>query len=281
MSRPIWSGSISFGLLNIPVILHSAENKTDLKFHLLDSRDKSRVKYVRINEETGEEVPWGEIVKGYNYDDGKYVLLDDKDFKQAAPEAVKSIELIAFVDRDAISYVYFETPYYLVPAKSGEKGYVLLREVLRRTEKVGVAKVVIRTRQYLAVVLSQDNALVLDLIRFQQELRETSELDIPSNDLKKYKVTKQELDIAAQLVDSLSAKWNPTEYHDDYRDALMKFIRQKITKGGKAVAAVAEEPEEEGRGKVIDMMALLKESVKQKGKPARGKPARVETRKSA
>ncbi len=280
MGRPIWSGSISFGLLHIPVILHSAENRTDLKFHLLDSRDNSRIKYARINEETGEEVPWNEIVKGYNYDDGKYVLMEEKDFQQAAPEAAKTVELIAFVERNAIDYVYFETPYYLVPAKGGEKGYVLLREVLKTSGKVGVAKVVIRSRQYLAVVLSEGNALVLDLIRFQQELRDPSELNLPGPDLKKYKVTKQELDVAEQLVDSLSAKWNPKEYHDDYREALMKFIRKKIDRGGKAVAEVEEEPEEEKEGKVIDMMALLKQSLKKKGS-ARGKPARTETRKSA
>ena len=155
MSRPIWKGHVSFGLVNIPVVLHSAEKQFDLHFRLLDSRNHARVRYERINEETGEEVPWKDIVKGYEYDEDKMVVLDDKDFKQVAVEVNQSVEIEHFVDGEHIQFVYFDRPYYLVPDKKGEKGYVLLREVLRRNGKTGIAKVVIRkaSRKYFEAVL--------------------------------------------------------------------------------------------------------------------------------
>ena len=264
MSRPIWKGHITFGLVNIPVVLHSAEKQFDLHFRMLDSRNKARVRYERVNEETGEEVPWQDIVKGYEYEEGRYVVLGDEDFEKVAVEVNKSVEIENFVEGKQIPYVYFDKPYYLVPDKKGEKGYVLLREVLRKTGKVGIAKVVIRTRQYLAALLAEGNVLVLDLLRFQQEIRDTSELEIPANPVKSYKISEKEMNLAQQLVDSMSTEWDPKQYHDEYRDALMKWIEKKAKAAGAPVEVQSKGKEEKtGRGKVIDMMGLLKKSVQQ------------------
>lgn len=262
MSRPIWKGHISFGLVNIPVILHSGEKQFDLHFRLLDSRNHARVRYERVNEETGEEVPWQEIVKGFEYEEGRYVVLNDADFEQVALEVNKSVEIESFVDGKDIDYVYFDKPYYLEPDKKGEKGYVLLREVLRRSGRVGIAKVVIRTRQYLAALLPQSDVLVLELLRFYQEIRDASELNIPGGSVKSYKISEKELDLAQQLVESMSAKWRPQQYQDDYRKALMKWIEKKSQSGR---AGPSRQPggkeSKSGSGKVIDMMGLLKKSV--------------------
>src|SRR3989339_1380560 len=179
MARPIWKGHITFGLVNIPVTLYSAEKRDELHFKLLDSRNKARVHYERVNEETGEEVPWSEVVKAFEYDKGNYVLVEEEDFKRAAPEATQAVEIQDFVDREDVDYVYYDKPYYLMPGKKGEKGYVLLREILRRTGKVGISKVVIRTRQYLDALLAEGDALVLELLRFDQEVRKPEEFDLP------------------------------------------------------------------------------------------------------
>lgn len=264
MSRPIWKGHITFGLVNIPVVLHSADKQFDLHFRLLDSRNKARVRYERINEETGEEVPWQDIVKGYEFEEGRYVVLKDEDFEKVAVEINKSVEIENFVDGKQIHYVYFDKPYYLVPDKKGEKGYVLLREVLRKTGKVGIAKVVIRTRQYLAALLPEGNVLVLALLRFQQEIRDTAELNIPANSVKSYKISEKEMNLAQQLVESMSTDWDPKQYHDEYRDALMKWIEKKAKAAGSPTGVQAKQKEEKtGNGKIIDMMGLLKKSVQQ------------------
>jgi DNA end-binding protein Ku len=161
MARPIWNGNISFGLVNIPITLFSAEKKSELHFKLLDKRNRSGIRYERVNEDTGEAVPLDQIVKGYEYDPGDYVLLTDEDFKKAAVEATQSIEIADFVDLSSIEYTYFEKPYYVVPGKKADKGYVLLREVLKRTGKVAISKVVIHSRQYLSALIPQENALIL------------------------------------------------------------------------------------------------------------------------
>lgn len=264
MSRPIWRGHITFGLVTIPVVVHSAEKQFDLHFRLLDSRNHARVRYERINEDTGEEVSWQDIVKGFEYEEGKYVVLKDEDFEKVAVEVNNSVEIENFVDGKQIDYVYFDKPYYLIPDKKGEKGYVLLREVLRRTGKVGIAKVVIRTRQYLAALLPQSNVLVLELLRFHQEIRGTSKLDIPEGSVKSYKISEKELTLAQQLVESMSAKWEPHRYHDEYRDALMKWIEKKSKHtGSRTSLKPAMKDKKVGSGKVIDMMGLLKKSMQQ------------------
>ena len=179
MARPIWNGTISFGLLNVPVQLYSGERTVDLHFRMLDSRDNSPVRYERVNSETGEEVPWKELVKGFEYSKGNYVVLDEADIRKAAPQSTETVEIEAFVQRDQIDPMFFEKPYYLVPSKKAEKGYVLLREVLAKTGKVGISRVVIRTRQYLAALSPRGDALMLDLMRFPQEIVKADEFSLP------------------------------------------------------------------------------------------------------
>lgn len=272
MARPIWKGHISFGLVNVPVVLYPAENRTELSFRLLDSRNKARVKYERVNEATGEPVPWDDIVKAYEYDDGSYVVLTDDDFKRAAAEATQTIEITEFVERENLDDRYFDKPYYLVPDRKGEKGYVLLRETLERTGKVGIAKVVIRTRQYIAALEPLENALVLYLLRFHDELRDIHELNLPQRGLKEYKISPKEVDLAERLVDSMAATWEPQKYHDEYRDALMQWIVKKATQGDMAEPPPAADEDRQTAGEIFNFMDVLKRSVEQKSKD-RKKPA--------
>lgn len=262
MARPIWKGNISFGLVNIPITLFTAENKQELHFKLLDRRTRSEVRYERVSEATGQQVPLEEIVRGYRYEGGDYILLTEEDFKKAAVEATQMIEISDFVDLKSIEYEYFEKPYYVVPDKRAEKGYVLLREVLRRTGKVAISKVVIRTRQYLAALIPQGDALVLEILRYYRELREQSEFSFPAGNLEEYKVSERELQVAQMLVESMTGEWNPMQYHDEYHDALMQWIEKKARAGG-AVSPAGERAGARERGKVVDMMELLKQSVEQ------------------
>jgi len=281
MARPIWKGHISFGLVSIPITLYSAEKRFDLHFKLLDSRDKAKIRYSRVNEVTGEEVPWDQIVKGYEYDDDKYVIVEDEEFKKVAVEATRTIEIEDFIERDSIDYPYFDKPYFVVPDKKNQKGYVLLREVLRNTGKVGIAKVVIHTREYLSALFASEDVLVLELLRFEQELRSPGEFELPEGSLSDYKVTKKEVELAEKLVEAMTTKWQPKKYKDEYRDELMEWIQKKAKSGGvEAAPESPEEPEEEG-GKVIDMMELLKKSVEGKGGGgrARGKTAAPKRKK--
>ncbi len=268
MARPIWKGHITFGLVNIPITLYSAEKKSELHFNLLDSRDHSRVRYERVNETTGEEVPWDQIVKGYEYEDGSYVLLNDEDFKKASVEATQAIEIEDFVDLADIDYVYFDKPYYLVSGKKGEKGYALLRETLKRTNKVGIARVVIHTRQYLAALIPVGNALTLELLRFHHEIRDAEEFDLPGDNLQDYKITDKELDLAEQLVNNMAADWKPEKYQDEYRGSLMRWIEEKVESGQTEPAVESGKEEGHGGAEIIDIMDLLKKSVSAKGKQA-------------
>jgi DNA end-binding protein Ku len=267
MARPIWKGHISFGLVNVPVMLQAAESRQKLSFKLLDKRDKAGIRYQRINDKTGKEVAWDQIVKGYDHGDGEYVLLTDKDFKNAAVEATQTIDIVDFVDRDEIDQMYYDQPYYLVPGKKGEKGYVLLRETMERTGKLAIGRVVIRTREHLAAVFPRGDALVLNLMRFHHELVDPGKLDVPTGDMKKYKISPKEVAMAEKLVDAMSAKWKPEKYRDEYYDALMKYIHKKAKTGEVALAPTKREQ----AGKIIDLMELLEKSVK--GKPKAAKKA--------
>lgn len=261
MAQAIWKGHISFGLVNVPVALYSAEKRSELQFQLVDSRNHARIRYKRVNEVTGEEVPWENIVRGYPYD-GSYVLLFDEDFEKVAIETTRTVEITDFVKAEEIDPSYFDKPYYLTPEAHGEKSYVLLRETLRRSGRVGIAKVAIRTREYLACLYPLDNALVLNLLRFNHELRAMDEFEIPQQKLEEYRVSARELELAGQLVEAMSGSWKPEQYKDDYRDAMMKWIQEKIKSGQTEVAPEVVAPEvEEGRGRVIDIMELLRESV--------------------
>jgi DNA end-binding protein Ku len=281
MARPIWKGHISFGLVNIPVTLFSGEKRADLQFRLLDSRNQARVRYERVNEVTGEEVPWDEIVKGYEFDEGNYVLLTDEDFEKAAVENTQTVEIEDFVDEAVIEYAYFDKPYILVPGKKGDKGYVLLRETLRKTNKVGIAKVVIRSRQHLAAVIASGDALILELMRFVDELRDPSEFDLPNQDLDEYKITKKELDMAERLVESMTAEWEPEKYHDDYREALLKWIEDKMKADGHVSAPQPDKEEGAPAGEIVDFMTLLRKSVEETGSGKRSSKTKSKAKSSS
>src|SRR4051812_16708878 len=263
MARAIWKGSISFGLVNIPIGLYPATRKEDLKFRLLRQSDLSPVNYKRVAEKDGKEVPWDQIVKGYEYEKGKYVVLKEADFQRVDLEATQTVDIKDFVDLDEIDPIFFYKPYYLEPQKGGDKAYALLRDSLKEKKKVGIAKVVIKTREYLAGVKPEDGALVLELMHFADELADTSTLHIP----KKVEVGKRELNMATALIDSMSAKWNPEKYKDDYREALMEVIEEKVEAGGKEIE---EKPKKAPKPtKVIDLVSVLQKSLEQSG--AKGK----------
>lgn len=283
MARPIWNGTISFGLLNVPVQLYSGERSVDLHFRMLDSRDQSPVRYERVNSETGEEVPWKEIVKGFEYSKGSYVVIDEEDLRKAAPESTETVEIEAFVDRADIDPMYFEKPYYLVPGKKAEKGYVLLREVLARTGKVGISRVVIRTRQYLAALSPRGDALMLDLMRFPQEIVKADEFTLPKGTSKTMRVTPQELGMATQLIEAMTKKWDPDDYRDEFRAQLRKIIDEQIArqKGKKVRAPKTEEAQPaEATTNVVDFMELLKRSLEKDGKRGSRAASRKSTRKA-
>jgi DNA end-binding protein Ku len=277
MARSIWKGSITFGLVNIPVGLYSAEKREEtVSFHLLDRRNMARVKYKRVSEETGREVPWDETVRGYEIEGGKHVVLSDEDLQRAAPEKTQTVDILDFVDAGEISPLFFDKPYYLGPEKKGAKSYALLRETLRRTNKVGIAKVVIRTKQYLAAVLVEEQAIVLNVLRFAHELRDPKELDLPSG---KEGVSERELDMAERLVEGMVSDWDPEKYRDDYYKDLKKLIKDRVEAGELEESPEAPPaPKPERGGQVVDLMALLKRSVEEK--PGR-KPARKAAKKSA
>ena len=275
--RAIWKGSINFGLVNIPAALYTAEASNDLDFDLLDRRDFSPIHYKRVNAKTGEEVPWEQIIKGYQYKKGDYVALTEQDFTNANVEATQSIDIMNFVDASEISPIYFDKPYYLEPLKAGRHAYALLREVLTKSGKVAIAKVVIRTRQHIAAVMVQDEVLVLNLLRFPTELRDASGLDLPESGSKNGAAfSSQELKMAEHLVEMMSGEWNPEQYHDEYREDLLKLIDKKIKSGQTKEIQTEEAPRRERPGKVVDIMHLLRQSVDQgrkKEEPARRRKA--------
>jgi DNA end-binding protein Ku len=270
-SRPMWKGSIDFGLVSIPVALYPAETSSGIEFDLLDKRDFSRVRYRRVNEKTGREVPWDQIVRGYQYKKGEYVAMTDQDFRNASVEGTRSIDITRFVDGSEISPLYYDTPYYLGPLKNGRRAYALLRDVMKKTGKAGVAKIVIRTRQHLAVLLVQGDVLVLNLVRFAHELHDASTFDVPEADSKAAKVSRQEVNMAEQLVATMAGKWNPKIYRDDYRDDVLKLIERKVHSGQTKTVEPAEPAARPKRiAKVVDIMHLLRQSVedaKRKGEP--------------
>lgn len=261
MPHAVWKGSLSFGLLNIPVALYPGERGHDLRFTLLDSRDQAKVRYRRVNEETGREVPWNQVVKAYEYDGGDFVLVTREDFEKARVETTRNVEIMTFVNAEDIAPVYFERPYFLEPAKGGEKAYALLRETLARTGKAGIARLVIHEREHLAALLPYGRALLLDLLRFHQELRDPAELDLPGM-ASEYKVGERELNMAQALVEAMAGPWRPEQYHDEYRERLKAWIDEKIATGAETRAPVPEE-EPAPAGKVVDMMDLLRRSVEQ------------------
>lgn len=253
MPRSIWSGAISFGLVNVPIKLFSAVSPKDVRFHQLDAKTRSRVKQKRVSAATGDEVPYEEIVKGYELGPDTYVTISPEELDSLDPKATKSIDIEDFVDLDQIDPIFYERPYYLVPDKGGTKAYALLREAMRETNKVGIARLVLRTKQYLAAIRPMGDALVLETMLFADEVVPTDELDLPGNDIE---VTEREEKMARQLIDSLTTDFDPEKYKDEYRERVLELIEQKAAGQEIVVEDTAEEAP-----KVVDLMAALEASL--------------------
>jgi DNA end-binding protein Ku len=254
--RPIWTGAIGFGLVNIPVKIYSATESSNLDLDMLDKKDHAHIKYMRVNENSGKEVEWGNIVKGYKYNDD-YVVLDDKDFEAASAKKTKTIEISDFVKEEEISSLYYETPYYLEPDKSGTRPYKLLLDALKKTKKVGVASFVMRNKEALAILRPDGDVIVLNKIRFEEEIRDPNELTLPKN----AEVKPAELKMAITLIDQLTAKFDISKYKDTYNDELLKLIKAKA--GGKKIKAPVMKVV---HSKTKDLMDQLKASLDVKRK---------------
>ena len=254
MARSIWKGSIAFGLVNIPVEVHSATRDHRPKFRLLHAKDKEPVRYERVCQRDGKPVAWADLVKGYEYAKGQFVVLTKDDFKTAAVEKTKAIDIIDFVDAADIDERYFETPYYLLPGTGADRAYVLLREAIRESARVGIAKIILRDAQHLAALESIGDALVLTMMRFSDELADFGDFTFPH----KGTIRPAELKMARQLIAGLEAKWDPAKYTDEDKDNLMRVIRAKMK--GKTPTLV---PEEHGstRADVVDLMSRLRASL--------------------
>ncbi len=256
--RAIWTGAIGFGLVNIPIRIFSATQDSNLDLDMLDKKDHAKIRFKRINEDSGREVSWENIVKAYDYN-GKYVILDDDDFQKASPEKSKIIEILEFVKEEEIESIYYETPYYLEPQKSGVKAYALLREALKKTGKVGVGNFVMRSKESLCVLKPMDQVILLQGIRFAQEIRNIKELDIPG----KSTIKPVEMQMATALINQLTGPFNISKYKDSYSDQLLKLIHAKAN--GKNLKP---SPLRVVHSKSKDLMTQLKESLQTKKKKA-------------
>ena len=251
--RAIWSGSISFGLINIPVKLHSAVQTESLDLDMLNKEDLAPIRFARIDTQTGEEVDFKNIVKGYQYAKGKYVVITDEDFEAAAPQKSKSIDIVQFVKSEAIDPVYFEKPYYIVPAKGAEKSYHLLLQALEKADAAGLAEFMLRNREHVCAIRAYNGTLILAQMRYQEELKAAPEVALPKKD----KITGKELELALKLVEQLTDDFNPAAFKDDYMAAIKKVIKAKAA--GKKIRIA--EPKEEKTAKVKDLMQMLKKSL--------------------
>jgi len=271
MPRAIWKGSISFGLVSIPVELHTAVRDHRPKFRMLHARDKSPVRYERVCQRDGKPVAWEDLVKGYEYEKGRFIVLTKEDLKAVALNKDKAIDILDFVKSEEIDDRYFETPYYLTPDKGGQHAYALLREALKQSGRTGIAKIIIREAQHLAAVEVIDDAIVLTLLRYADELVDGEQLAFPAAD----KVRKAELDMAKMLIDNLAADWDPSKYTDEYRENLMKLIKARM-KGEKPHLPAAEAP---ASGQVVDLMERLRQSLNARAGSS-GSPNRVKNKKT-
>jgi DNA end-binding protein Ku len=267
MARALWKGSIAFGLVNIPVELHTAVRDSRPRFRMLHAKDQSPIKMERVCARDGKPVAWEELVKGYEYQKGHFVVLTKEDFQHAALEKSRTVDIRNFVKGEEIDDRFFETSYYLTPAKGGERAYALLREAIREAGLVGVATIVLREAQHLAALEVKKDAMVLTLMRYAEELVDTSEFSFPAAK----DVRKPELQMARTLVENLADKWDPSQYTDEYRANLMKIIKAKM-KGKEAHLDVPEEPQQ---AEVVDLMERLRRSLQGAGKAAPKKPARA------
>ncbi|NHL71030.1 Ku protein [Burkholderia ambifaria] len=260
--RMIWKGAISFGLVHVPVQLFPATRTVKPSFRLLDKRSMDPVGYRQINKRTGKEVTREDIVRGYEYEKERYVVLTDDEIRAANPESTQTVDILTFVDADAVSFLYLDTPYYLVPDRKGEKVYALLREALKDSGKIGIALVVMRDRQHLGALIPVGPLLALDTLRWQEELRPLDELSVPTEDAKHAGVTARELTMAKKLIDDMAGKWTPDEYHDTFRDDILELVERKVRSG--KVEEIEDRPAQTGRTatNVVDLTELLKRSLK-------------------
>jgi len=270
MARPLWKGSISFGLVNIPIELHTAVRDHRPKFRMLHAKDKSPVKFERMCVRDGKPVAWEDLVKGFEYQKGHFVVMSKEDFQTAALEKTRTIDIVDFVKAEEIDDRFFETPYYLVPAKGGERAYALLRDAIRESGRIGISKFILRDSQHLAAVEVIENAIVLTVMRFADELVDVGQFDFPASD----GVRKAELDMAKALVNSLAAEWDPSKYTDQYRENLMRIIQSKV-KGKEVTLEPMAEPRQ---AEVVDLMVRLRRSLEQGG---RGQRSAAEPRSHA
>ncbi|HTV43162.1 MAG TPA: Ku protein [Candidatus Sulfotelmatobacter sp.] len=260
--RAIWKGSISFGLVSIPISLFPATQREEVKFRLLRKSDLSPINYKRVAEADGKEVPWDQVVKGFEYEKDKFVVVTDEDFERADIKATQTVDIMNFVRMDEINPILFYKPYYMQAEKGGDKAYVLLRNALEASERIGIAKVVIKTRQHLAAIKSQKKGLLLELMHFPEELVDVSSFKAPAT----LPASKPEMNMAAQLIESMSTEWKPEQYHDDYHESLKRMIDQKIERGDEAAPGPkkARKP-----ANVVDLVSVLQQSIKETQKKSK------------
>jgi DNA end-binding protein Ku len=281
MARSLWKGAISFGLVHIPVELHAAVREEALELSMLDRRDLAPVGYKRYNKNNNKEVAWDDIVKGYEVEKGEYVVLSEEDLRQANVEATQTIDILAFVEADEVPLLYYEQPYYLAPGKGGDKVYALLRETLSRTGKIGIATVVIRVKQHLAALHCVDDAIVLNTLRYSNEIRSTDDLGIPSPKAKAAALSDKEVKMAMALVEGMSEPWKPEQYHDRYREDVLALVEKK-RKAGQSKTITPPGKEAPARSaEVIDLVALLQQSLGKAPAPRKGRAAKASAKAPA
>jgi DNA end-binding protein Ku len=284
-TRTLWKGAISFGLVHIPVTLHSATAESRMKFNLLDKRTMNPVGNQQVNKNTGEAIAKDDVVKGFEYEKDQYVVISSEEIKTALPKSTQTIEIEAFVDGAQIPSTYYDKPYYVAPAAKGGKPYLLLQETMRRTGKVGIARVVISTRQHLAALTPTDGGLVLELLRWADEVRDTAGLPLPA--ASDTKISDRELKMAEQLVGELEDDWKPDAYHDEFRDKLQQLVDEKVKAGeGEHIVKPMEGEEIKTSADIIDLTELLRRSLRKGGEPAASPeaakaPAKTSRRKAA
>lgn len=266
-SRVLWKGAISFGLVHIPVALHSATSESGIDFDWLDKRSMDPVGYKRVNKRTGKEITRENIVKGVEYEDGQYIVLSEEEIKSAYPKTTQTIEIESFVPNTEIPFVYLERPYYIAPINKGQKVYALLRDTLLKTQRVGIARVIIQTKQHLAVLVPSGPALILNLLRWGADIRSLEELNLPPIGAKAAGLTDKELAMAKQLVDDMTGKWKPDQFTDSFKDDIMALVKRKAKAGKLENVVQPEEEETEGRSsaKIIDLTELLQRSLRKGG----------------
>lgn len=269
MPHMIWKGAISFGLVHVPVQLYPATQSEKVGFNLLDKRSMDPIGYKQINKNTGKEVTRDNIVRGFEYEKGKYVVMSDAEIRSANPESTQTVDILAFIDAPDISFLSLDTPYYLAPDRKGEKVYALLRDALKDSGKIGIASVVLHNKQHLAALIPVGPALALETLRWADEVRDFSQFKFPDEDTKKAGVTPKELEMAKRLIEDMSDSWDPAKYHDTFRDDIMALVDKKVREGKTAeIAEVNESGERPSSADILDLSELLKRSLKT-SKPAK------------